>query len=58
MIGAKVRVRGNEGVIVRKVNEGHYVVRLFNVTADVRPKPGQELVSQEIVAFVGEIEVL
>ena len=58
MIGAKVRVRGQEGIIVRKVNEGHYVVRLLNVDADVRPKPGQELVSREIVAFVGEIEVL
>ena len=54
----KVRVRGQEGVIVRKINESHYVVRLFNDVADVRPRPGQELVSQEIVAFVGEIGVL
>ena len=54
----KVRVRGQEGIITRKINEGQYVVRLFNVATDVRPKPGQEFSSPEIVAFVGEIEVL
>ena len=58
VIGAKVRVRGQEGVIARKINEGQYVIRLFNVTGDVRPKPGQEIVSPEITAFVGEIEIL
>ena len=55
--GDRVMARGRTGTVVRDRSTMQWVVR-FDIESDVRPKPGQELVSSETIVFVGEITKL